>query len=438
MKPTRVKVRPYRHSATAKWVVTWCTGSRPHKDQVAAWDAKHAHAKPEDRARFIAGTWQRHRKFFQERSEADTFADGQRTKLVNEGTRALAIPDELRVMAARCAERLKPYGYTIEQAVEHFIEHVKTTRRSVTVSALVKEYAAAKKQKGNKERSLKDIAHRLKIFGHTFGERIVATITTAEVDDWLTSLGLSAQSQNNYRAVARAFFEHAMKRDYTPANPVARIDKVRIADKPAAIFKPDELEELLTAAGEIDAATAAEEVKHGKRRTPETLPVLVIGAFAGLRMAEIFRLDWSEVDLARGFIEVKASKSKTAQRRLVTIQPNLRAWLAPFADRKGPVWPGKKPGAHGGESNWRVKLEPVREAAELTEWPENGLRHSFGSYHLAKHGNANALALEMGHTTTKEIFAHYREVVRPDDAERYWNIRPAAPANVVPMEAVAS
>lgn len=420
MKPTRVKVRPYRHSATAKWVVTWCSGSRPRKDQVAAWDLTHPTATPEDRARFVAGTWERHRKFFQDRREANTFAEGQRTKLVNEGTRSLAIPDELRVMAARCAERLRPYGHTIEQAVAHFIEHLKTTRRSVSVTALVKEYTAAKKQKGNKERSLKDIAHRLKIFEETFGDRVIATITTAEVDDWLTALGLSAQSQNNYRAVARAFFEYAVKRDYAPANPVARIDKVRIADKPAAILRPHELEKLLSVA------------------TPETLPVMAIGAFAGLRMAEIFRLDWGEVDLARGFIEVKASKSKTAQRRLVTIQPALADWLRPFVGKSGPVWPGRKPGSHGTESNWRAKVQPVREAAGLVEWPENGLRHSYGSYHLAKFGNANALALEMGHTTTKEIFAHYREVVRPEDAERYWKIRPSAPANLVPMEKAAS
>ncbi len=152
MKPTRVNVRPYRHSATAKWVVTWCTGSRPRKDQVVAWDLQHPGAVPADRARFLAGTWERHRKFFPARKDADTFADIQRTKLVNEGTRALSISDELRVMAARAAERLQPFGYTIDQAVEHFIEHVKMTRRSVTVAALVREYLAAKKQKGNKVR----------------------------------------------------------------------------------------------------------------------------------------------------------------------------------------------------------------------------------------------------------------------------------------------
>lgn len=416
----RVSVRRYGHSATSKFVVSWGTGSRPTAVEVAAWKLKNPDALAPDRARFMQGDWRRHRQFFRTQEEADAFAHAKETELSNGDAKALALPIGLRVMADACVRKLSPYGFSLEQAVDHFIEHIKTTRRSVTVAALVPEYIAAKRQKGNREWSLKDIAHRLKIFEQTFGPRVVATISTAEVDDWLTSLGLSAQSQNNYRAVARAFFAYAVKRKYAGENPVADIDKVRIADKPAAIFKPEELERLLNAA------------------TPETLPVLVIGAFAGLRQAEIFRLDWAEVDLVRGFIEVTARKSKTSQRRLVTMPANLRAWLQTFAGRTGPVWPGRKPGSHGGESNWRSKCEPVRVAAKIVEWPENGLRHSFGSYHLAKHGNANALALEMGHTTTKEIFAHYRELVRPEDAERYWKITPAVPANVVPMEAVAS
>jgi integrase len=45
---------------------------------------------------------------------------------------------------------------------------------------------------------------------------------------------------------------------------------------------------------------------------------------AGLRRAEIERLDWSEIDFESGLIEVTAEKAKAARRRLVTMQPNLR------------------------------------------------------------------------------------------------------------------
>jgi len=36
------------------------------------------------------------------------------------------------------------------------------------------------------------------------------------------------------------------------------------------------------------------------------------------------------------------------------------------------------------------------------------------------------------------IFGHYREIVTPEEAERYWQIRPLASAeNVVPMAQVS-
>ena len=70
---------------------------------------------------------------------------------------------------------------------------------------------------------------------------------------------------------------------------------------------------------------------------PALVPFLAIGAFAGLRHAEIQRLDWSEVRLDEGFIEVKASKAKTASRRLVPILDNLKQWLTPHRQTEGKV-----------------------------------------------------------------------------------------------------
>ena len=80
---------------------------------------------------------------------------------------------------------------------------------------------------------------------------------------------------------------------------------------PISIYTPDEMANLL---------------KHADEGI---IPFLAIGAFAGLRHAEILRLDWGEIDLAGGLIEVKAAKAKTASRRLVPISPNLKKWLTP-------------------------------------------------------------------------------------------------------------
>ena len=53
------------------------------------------------------------------------------------------------------------------------------------------------------------------------------------------------------------------------------------------------------------------------------------------------------------------------------------------------------------------------------------MRHSFVSYRLAATGNAAQTALESGHDQAI-LFAHYRELVKPKDAERFFAIMPAA------------
>ena len=157
------------------------------------------------------------------------------------------------------------------------------------------------------------------------------------------------------------------------------------------------------------------------------LPFWAIGAFAGLRRAEIERLAWSEVDFDAGVIEVKASKSKTASRRLVTIQPNLRKWLAPYRTCIGRVCP----------LNLQRKINDDRERAGLRAgWPQNALRHSFGSYHLAQFNDAAKLALEMGNSPAT-IFRHYRQLVKPKRPSVIGRSLPAAAGKKVVQFAAA-
>ena len=61
--------------------------------------------------------------------------------------------------------------------------------------------------------------------------------------------------------------------------------------------------------------------------------------------AELERLDWADVHFADNLIEVTAAKTKTARRRLVKIQPNLREWLAPVRKLSGRVTPTNFPAA---------------------------------------------------------------------------------------------
>ena len=103
------------------------------------------------------------------------------------------------------------------------------------------------------------------------------------------------------------------------------------------------------------------------------------------------------------------------------MQPNLREWLRPYAELTGSVVP----------VNPRKKLDLVRKGAGLARWPQNGLRHSFASYRLASNHDAPRVAGELGHTSPQMLYSAYRELVLPEEAQRYWNLIPESKAENV-------
>ena len=78
----------------------------------------------------------------------------------------------------------------------------------------------------------------------------------------------------------------------------------------------------------------------------------------------------------------------------------------------------------------------MRKAAKLARWPKNGLRHGYASYRLAATHDAPRVAAELGHTSPQMLYSTYREVVLPQEADRYWNLVPEVKAaNVVAFNA---
>ena len=112
---------------------------------------------------------------------------------------------------------------------------------------------------------------------------------------------------------------------------------------------------------------------------------------------------------------MKGSKAKTRKRRVVAISDNLLAWLEPLARAEGPVAPNVD--AFG------EKLKQLADEAEITPWPHNALRHSFGSFFYARSKNENLTAAEMGNTP-QVIFKHYRALVRAKEVELFWKTQP--------------
>ena len=158
------------------------------------------------------------------------------------------------------------------------------------------------------------------------------------------------------------------------------------------------------------------------------LPGITIGLFAGLRSCELKQIKWEEINLSTGNIEVTAEKSKSRRRRLVTVSPNLLAWLKPFAHEHGLVLP----------PNWYGRLRRLKELANIQDWPDNAMRHSFASYHYARHQSADKTAFQLGHQDTKILFEHYRELVTREEAKRYWSLFPDKVSKVPQLNLAAA
>ena len=145
-------------------------------------------------------------------------------------------------------------------------------------------------------------------------------------------------------------------------------------------------------------------------------PLVAIGALAGLRTAELLRLDWADVWRVPGHVEIVAVKSKTRQRRLVEICPALAAWLEPYRRNTGKLWTGH-------EITFQQHLVKLCEAAKAPR-KHNGLRHGFCTYHFAAHANENLTAAQAGNSPAM-IHAHYKGLATKTEAEKWFAVKPA-------------
>src|SRR5665213_2981738 len=206
---------------------------------------------------------------------------------------------------AEAIQLLSGRGSLVEAARFYAKTHNVELPEIDTVKA-VEEMLAQARADGKSQERLHQLRTYLDRFKADFNGN-VTDVTSATIQGFLTAMKASERTKKNCRDVLRAFFKWCAARGYLSKTapddlmehvPVYRNKRVGKIE----IFTPEQMSALV------------EKADH------RLLPYLVIGAFAGLRGEEIKRLDWSEIDLADGFIEVAADKAKTDTRRLVPIK----------------------------------------------------------------------------------------------------------------------
>jgi integrase len=342
------------------------------------------------------------------------------------------------------------------QAAEYYVKRHPARIPPRPVMAVAEEMLKFKESDGLSEEYLRHLRYDMKKFAAAFHGNI-GTVMGPDIDKWLRGLGVSPRTRNNLRASVQTLFAFAKAQRYLPKDH-DEIDSVMLAKNTVSeieIFTPKEMTEILT---------------HADARL---IPFLTLGAFAGIRHAEIQRLEWTDIHFDAGIIEIRAAKAKTASRRTVPILDNLRTWLRRCRQEAGPVCGGldtkneipalvqtinkgrrtvwaeakgvsaeqlkatqkraRQDLATANAEQRKAKpgdnVPPGAETSQIEGWPafvwkHNALRHSFISYRVAEIQNVAQVSLEAGNSP-QMIFKHYRELVRPAAAKEWFAILPA-------------
>jgi integrase len=342
---------------------------------------------------------------------------------------------------ANATSRLKPFNLTVDSGTAALVEILKQIGDLPNLRALVKtcgprfrqitakpvgevvaEFLKIKEARQASPRYLEDLRVRLSRFAKDC-QKDACNVTTAEIQEWLDNLELSPQSYKNYRTVLHGLFAFAVKRSYAADNPVHGAEQIKIRGGDISIFTPAEISRLLYSA---------------QAHYPDFLPCLALQAFAGLRSAEIMRLSWSDIHFEEKQIVISASNAKTASRRIIPLHDCLAAWLLPYAMKTGRIWDQernifhKRQEAIARATKVQADDETGTAGQKAVEWQSNALRHSYASYRFAQIGDAGRVASELGNTVTV-VHKHYRELVKPKDAEKWFAILPEQPANILPV-----
>jgi integrase len=307
------------------------------------------------------------------------------------------------------------------------VRHLETLKGGKNLKEAVEEFLLEAKSEGAGERYRQSLKVRL-------GKLVAAmppAYTTAEVTaDKLATFLLAyeaAETKRSYKANIKTFFNWCLTKNYCASNPADRLKKIKGKDHKPEILLPEELAKLL---GNCDDSI---------------LPGVVLGAFCGVRQAEIGRLDWTAIDLEEKIVTIDGSIAKTGSRRTIQIPDNAVDWLTPLAQKKGAIWPaGEEYRRPWNIARLRCGWGPFQSTCaavnavqnkmtkaqlkKLKPWPENALRHSFISYKLAKTRDLAEVATEAGNSPNM-VKKHYLHLVKPTASETWFAIRPAAVAS---------
>jgi integrase len=216
----------------------------------------------------------------------------------------------------------------------------------------------------------------------------ITTAKAADVDKWLTRLTAQGTKKSYYSDLV-AFYKWAHRRELIASNPMLLTDPPR---KPKHLPKPARAEVIGTAVAMSNGATQL---------------MILLGALAGLRVAEIAALSSEDVFLDREPPVILVRQGKGGKDRVVPLHPILVERLRGVSH--GWLFPSPTPNREhvGAQRVGRVVCEALTAASDGQHVTAHQLRHFFGS-EAAKWARGNVILVGglMGHASPQTTMGY--------------------------------
>jgi hypothetical protein len=307
-------------------------------------------------------------------------------------------------------------------AAEFYRRSKPVALKPVTIERAVDEFIASQLSESLSYQYRKEICRGLRLFARDMAGANIAEITTSQLQSWLRNLKrqdgqpLNARSRNNFRDQIVTMFRWAqseggyLRRDVTTE---AEWTKKVKTHTDIHIFTVEQFRTLIYGAVEHD---------------PRCIHYLAIGTFGFVRPKEIERMSPASVRFHHNDIEVREDEAKRTRRqsnrRLVPMQPALRAWLEAF------------PLPVSGRLVRYKTREWVRALAKKVgvPWHHDIMRHTGISYAVALTANVDQVALWAGNSR-QIIYGSYLNQVTPAEAAEFYGMMPPQEEKIIRLGA---
>ncbi|WP_277655979.1 site-specific integrase [Seleniivibrio woodruffii] len=254
--------------------------------------------------------------------------------------------------------------------------------------------------------------NEIRDFVARFHNRLVHTVTKADIDDFIAdySVGRKSKSVNNAITTLKQVFIYAVDKEYIDKSPLERISKLRVEKPDIQPFEKEEMFKILGA------------MKHDHERI---YPIVATLFMTGMRTGEVLAMKWENLDTNNWTYHIKESFSKRKLTRTKTEGSNRYIDLSPIMQqiikaqksvsflRSEFIFVNKQGKPYTSSGNI-IKLywKPVLKKLGIEYRIPYQCRHTFAVLSLKEGDDPEEIAKQLGHTTLKMLFTHYARFIK--------------------------